>query len=95
MPHVDRHSPGRVSGGRAHVVEAGQERQRSGVIDVGEVEVDNAIRRRCLAEEHGVQIGYDAAPDGKWFLVNSPPAGSPPPLTLITHWAEALEQLPR
>ena len=41
------------------------------------------------------QIGYDAAPDGKWFLVNSPPAGSPPPLTLITHWAEALEQLPR
>jgi serine/threonine protein kinase/Tol biopolymer transport system component len=32
------------------------------------------------------QIGYDAAPDGKWFVVNSPPAGSPPPITLITHW---------
>jgi len=32
------------------------------------------------------QIGYDAAPDGKWFMVNSPPAGNPPPITLITNW---------
>ena len=32
------------------------------------------------------QIGYDAAPDGKWFVVNSPPAGNPPPITLITNW---------
>ena len=33
------------------------------------------------------QISYDAGPDGKWFVVNSPPLGSPPPITLITHWA--------
>jgi len=33
------------------------------------------------------QISYDASPDGKWFVVNSPPAGSPPPITLITNWA--------
>jgi eukaryotic-like serine/threonine-protein kinase len=32
-------------------------------------------------------VGYDAAPDGKWFVVNSPPAGNPPPITLITNWA--------
>jgi Tol biopolymer transport system component len=32
------------------------------------------------------QIGYDAGPDGKWFVVNAPPAGSPPPITLITNW---------
>jgi Tol biopolymer transport system component len=32
------------------------------------------------------QIGYDAAPDGKWFVVNSPPIGNPPPITLITNW---------
>ena len=31
-------------------------------------------------------VGYDAAPDGKWFVVNSPPAGNPPPITLITNW---------
>jgi eukaryotic-like serine/threonine-protein kinase len=31
--------------------------------------------------------GYDAAPDGRWFVVNSPAAGSPPPITLITNWA--------
>jgi Tol biopolymer transport system component len=36
------------------------------------------------------QIGYDSAPDGKWFVVNSPLVGSPPPITLITNWtAEA------
>jgi len=32
------------------------------------------------------QISFDAAPDGKSFVVNSPPAGSPPPLTLVTDW---------
>ena len=32
-------------------------------------------------------VGYDAAPDGKSFIVNSPPAGNPPPITLITNWA--------
>jgi len=32
------------------------------------------------------QIGYDSAPDGKWFVLNSPPVGSPPPITLITNW---------
>jgi Tol biopolymer transport system component len=32
------------------------------------------------------QGGYDAAPDGKWFVVNSPPDGNPPPITLITNW---------
>ncbi|HXY08331.1 MAG TPA: protein kinase [Terriglobales bacterium] len=31
-------------------------------------------------------VGYDAAPDGKWFVVNSPPAGNLPPITLITNW---------
>jgi hypothetical protein len=31
-------------------------------------------------------VGYDAAPDGKWFVVNSPPAGNAPPITLITNW---------
>ena len=31
-------------------------------------------------------VGYDAAPDGKWFVVNSPPAGNPPPITVITNW---------
>jgi len=36
------------------------------------------------------QITYDAGPDGKWFVVNAPPAGSPPPITLITHWAPEL-----
>ena len=38
------------------------------------------------------QIGYDAAPDGKWFVVNSPPTGSPPPITLITNWAAELKK---
>ncbi len=33
------------------------------------------------------QIGYDAGPDGKWFVVNSPLAGNPPPITLISNWA--------
>ena len=33
------------------------------------------------------QIGYDAALDGKWFIVNSPPPGSAPPITLITNWS--------
>jgi eukaryotic-like serine/threonine-protein kinase len=31
-------------------------------------------------------VAYDAAPDGKWFVVNSPPPGNPPPITLITNW---------
>jgi eukaryotic-like serine/threonine-protein kinase len=35
------------------------------------------------------QIGYDAAPDGKRFIVNSPPAGNPPPITLVTNWKPA------
>ena len=38
------------------------------------------------------QIGYDAAPDGKWFVVNSPLTGSPPPITLITNWAAELKK---
>ena len=38
------------------------------------------------------QIGYDAAPDGKWFVVNSPLAGSPPPITLVTNWAAELKK---
>jgi serine/threonine protein kinase/Tol biopolymer transport system component len=33
------------------------------------------------------QISYDAGPDGKRFVVNSPPIGTPPPITLITNWA--------
>jgi len=36
------------------------------------------------------QIGYDAGPDGKWFVVNAPPIGSPPPITLITDWTPEL-----
>jgi serine/threonine protein kinase len=36
------------------------------------------------------QIGYDAAPDGKWFVANAPPLGSPPPITLITNWTPEL-----
>jgi hypothetical protein len=35
------------------------------------------------------QISYDAGPDGKWFVVNSPPVGSPLPITLITNWTPA------
>jgi Tol biopolymer transport system component len=35
------------------------------------------------------QIGYDAAPDGKWFVANAPSLGSPPPITLITNWTPA------
>ena len=31
-------------------------------------------------------VAYDAAPDGKWFVVNSPPPGNPSPITLITNW---------
>jgi hypothetical protein len=38
------------------------------------------------------QIGYDAAPDGKWFVVNSPLAGTPPPITLVTNWAAELKK---
>ena len=34
------------------------------------------------------QISYDASPDGKWFVVNSPPAGSQPPITLVTNWKQ-------
>ena len=37
------------------------------------------------------QIGYDSSPDGKWFVVNSPPAGSPAPITLITNWSADLK----
>jgi dipeptidyl aminopeptidase/acylaminoacyl peptidase len=33
------------------------------------------------------QIGYDASPDGQWFVVNAPPEGNPPPITLITNWS--------
>ena len=36
------------------------------------------------------QISYDAGPDGRWFVVNAPPIGSPPPITLITNWAPEL-----
>jgi hypothetical protein len=36
------------------------------------------------------QISYDAGPDGKWFVVNAPPIGSPPPITLITDWTPEL-----
>jgi eukaryotic-like serine/threonine-protein kinase len=36
------------------------------------------------------QIGYDAAPDGKWFVANAPTLGSPPPITLITNWTPEL-----
>jgi hypothetical protein len=36
------------------------------------------------------QIGYDAAPDGKWFVANAPSLGSPPPITLITNWTPEL-----
>ena len=38
------------------------------------------------------QIGYDSAPDGKWFVVNAPLAGSQPPITLVTNWAEGLKK---
>ncbi len=38
------------------------------------------------------QITYDAAPDGKWFVVNSPLAGSPPPITLVSNWAAELKK---
>ena len=38
------------------------------------------------------QIGYDAAPDGKWFVVNSPLAGTPQPITLVTNWAAELKK---
>jgi len=38
------------------------------------------------------QIGYDAAPDGKWFVMNVPPVGSPPPITLITNWTPEPER---
>jgi eukaryotic-like serine/threonine-protein kinase len=38
------------------------------------------------------QIGYDASPDGKWFVMNSPLAGSPPPITLVTNWAAELKK---
>jgi hypothetical protein len=31
------------------------------------------------------QVGYDASPDGKWFVVNSP-AGDPAPITVVTNW---------
>jgi len=37
------------------------------------------------------QIGYDSSPDGQWFVVNSPPEGSPPPITLITSWSAGLK----
>ncbi len=33
------------------------------------------------------QIGYDSAPDGTWFVVNSPPEGNPPPITLVLNWS--------
>ena len=33
------------------------------------------------------QIGYDSAPDGTWFVMNSPPAGTSAPITLITGWS--------
>jgi hypothetical protein len=33
------------------------------------------------------QIGYDCAPDGQWFVVNAPPAGTSAPITLITNWS--------
>jgi predicted Ser/Thr protein kinase len=32
------------------------------------------------------QISYEPVPTGKWFIVNSPPAGNPPPITLVTSW---------
>jgi len=40
----------------------------------------------------GGVAGYDASPDGKWFVVNSPPAGNPPPITLITNWTPTPEK---
>jgi eukaryotic-like serine/threonine-protein kinase len=36
------------------------------------------------------QISYDAGPDGKWFVVNAPPIGNSPPITLITDWTPGL-----
>jgi hypothetical protein len=32
-----------------------------------------------------------AAPDGSWFVVNSPPPGSPPPISLIMNWSADLK----
>ena len=37
------------------------------------------------------QISYDASSDGKWFVVNSPPTGDPPPITLIMNWTPELK----
>jgi Tol biopolymer transport system component len=37
------------------------------------------------------QIGYDSSPDGQWFVVNAPPEGSAPPITLITNWSADLK----
>jgi serine/threonine protein kinase/Tol biopolymer transport system component len=46
-----------------------------------------ALRTGAARFDFSGLIGYDAAPDGKSFVVNSPPAGNPPPITLITNWA--------
>jgi Tol biopolymer transport system component len=34
----------------------------------------------------GGSAGYDASPDGKWFVVNSPAVANALPITLITNW---------
>ena len=42
---------------------------------------------RLGLEPTSEQISYDPGPDGKWFVVDAPPAGNPPPITLITNWS--------
>ena len=70
---------------------------RGSVFQVGAVRtlfrllLKTGASRQDLSPTSG-QIGYDAAPDGSWFLVNSPPPGNPPPLTLVTHWADDLQR---
>ena len=47
--------------------------------------------RQDLSSTSG-QIAYDAAPDGHSFVVNSPPEGTPPPLTLVLNWAAGVKK---
>jgi Tol biopolymer transport system component len=75
----------------AEVDPRGSAFQRGALRSLFRVRLKTGASRLDLNPTTG-QIGYDTAPDGSWFLVNSPPPGNPPPLTLVTNWAEELRK---
>jgi serine/threonine protein kinase/Tol biopolymer transport system component len=75
----------------AQVDSAGAGLQVTAVLPLFHLVLRTGPSRFDLSPTSG-QISFDTSPDGKWFVVNSPPPGSPPPLSLVTNWSPAGKQ---